>query len=119
MVTVFSFLVPEVTKRRSRIIFDALFHNTFSRPAPRVNLRRPNELLEFLVRGKFFLTFDFKAYFFQFELADSVSQQYVGEAAGRFFSPKRCMMGHKNAVHCASAVTQLVSRIAVSRAIGM
>lgn len=117
--SVFGFTVAEPSKvpPRLRIIFDTLLANTFADDALPVEFRGARDLLTFFRRHQWFVSFDFKAWYFQFALSEEVAALYVGRIPGdHTFRIRRPAMGHKRSVKVAHCVSNALARIAIIRA---
>jgi hypothetical protein len=116
--SVFAFLLPEPSKSppRLRVIVDTLQANVFLPDAPKTRLRSTRQLLDFFGRFKYFSSFDFKCFYFQFPFSEEVSNCYIGQVRRKFFRMRRCPMGHKNAVKHCHCVSQFVAELAIFEA---
>jgi hypothetical protein len=71
----------------------------------------------FFAHHRFFVTFDFKAYYYQFKLSQSVARNYVGRISGdHTFRILRPAMGHKNSVFVAQSTTSALAQVAIAKA---
>lgn len=113
--SIFAFLVPEVAKRRWRIIFDTLEANALAASAAPAEWRTTKQLMSFFARNRHFVSFDYKCFYFQFLFSEAVSNRYVGKVGDKLFRVRRCPMGHKAAVKHAHAITQTVAQWAIRR----
>lgn len=113
--SVFGFLSPEPQKSppRNRVIFDTLYANSFSLPLAKTQFRSLPELLAFFKSHRWFVCFDFRAFYYQFALSPEVSRHYIGRISGSHsFRLLRPAMGHKNTVFVAQVVSSALARLA-------
>lgn len=114
--TVYGFYVAEAMKIRRRVIFDTLLANCFAEQGGNVHLRNIQQLKTFFLAGRWFRTYDFSAFYYQFEFGDSVADEYILNIGGRKFKIRKVAMGHIGSVNQTHGVSRFLARAAIELA---
>lgn len=92
------FLIPEREKNRFRLIQNTVTANVLCREATKVNYEKIHAITKTVLYNRWAIEFDFKAWYYQFHLAEGVRDFFCTVVNGEYFRPTRIPMGFKNAV---------------------
>ena len=118
-ITTLAFWVPEPSKipPRRRLICDTLFANATAARPRKVRLQTIGQVCAWATMpDTFFVTFDMKAWFFQFTFSEAVSRKYVLGIGQRKMRMLRMPMGHKASVAAAHGTAVVLGALAMYRA---
>lgn len=99
------FLVPEADKRRFRVITESVFANWATSPPPNPRFKKIHRVLKELADGSLAVTFDFKCFFFQFNLGQQVQKFFTFHNEGEPWKMLKLAMGFKHSVNIAQSVS--------------
>ncbi len=101
----------EVSKKRFRALLDTLGNNVLMEDAPKVSFSSLGFLKRLVFRYTFVITYDFKCYYFQFPLDQSIQGYFGFRTGNRYFVYTRAAMGCKVYVHTAQVVTEMLAEV--------
>jgi hypothetical protein len=103
------FSVGEKTKRRRRLVHDALLPNAVLPDPPNPGFKSIPEVKSMMKTRKFATAIDFKCYFYQFGLGKEVRKFFKVATKNETLQPKRLPMGFKWAVNIAQNMTKAIT----------
>ena len=107
------FSVAEQQKKRLRVITDTLSCNVLMNDVPSPAFSSMAEVRNLVHRGRWAVTTDFKAWYYQFEMDPSIRPYLSYKVAGKFFQFRRLPMGYKNAVSLAHSTAVWLAQLAL------
>ena len=109
------FSVVEKEKNRRRLICHTAAINDQTH-CPRVSLLGVSERASFAAKGDYAVTFDFRAYFFQFITASEIADINCFKCLGKWYKFLRLPMGQTQSVFVAHSISVILAKVACHRA---
>jgi hypothetical protein len=103
------FLVFEEGKVRWRVVHDCISANVLCPSPPAVEFDSLSHVRRFVLKFRYALEFDFKAFFYQFPLSKDVRKFFTFRVGETMWQPCRLPMGFTHAVSIANVTSRFLS----------